>query len=90
MVLKNLFAGQQWRNRHRDQTYGQGERGGEGEMYEKNNIETYITICKIDSQWEFALWVRVLKQALYQLRGVGWGGRWEGVSKGKGCMYTYD
>ena len=28
MVLKNLFTGQQWRNRHREQTYGQGERGG--------------------------------------------------------------
>ena len=29
---------------------GHGERGGEGEMYEKSNMETYITICKIDSQ----------------------------------------
>ena len=27
--------------------------------------------------------------ALYQPRGVGWGGRWEGGSKGRGCMYTY-
>ena len=27
--------------------------------------------------------------ALCQLRGVGWGGRWEGVSKGKVHMYTY-
>ena len=27
-----------------------GERGGEGEMYRKSNMETYITICKIDSQ----------------------------------------
>ena len=35
MVLKNLFSGQQWRNRHREQTYGHGERGGEGEMCEK-------------------------------------------------------
>jgi len=26
---------------------------------------------------------------LYQPRGVAWGGRWEGVSKGRGCMYTY-
>ena len=26
-VLKNLFTGQQWRNRHREQTYGHGERG---------------------------------------------------------------
>ena len=27
------------------------EREGEGEMYGKKNMETYITICKIDSQW---------------------------------------
>ena len=27
--------------------------------------------------------------ALYQPRGVGWGGRWEGGSKGRGYMYTY-
>ena len=30
------------------QTYGHGEQGGEGEMYEKSNMETYITMCKID------------------------------------------
>ena len=24
MVLKNLFTGKQWRNRHREQTYGRG------------------------------------------------------------------
>ena len=40
MVLKNLFTGQQWRNRHREQTYGHGEMGGEGEMYGKSNMET--------------------------------------------------
>ena len=27
--------------------------------------------------------------ALYQSRGVGCGGRWEGGSKGRGYMYTY-
>ena len=27
-------------------------------MYGKNNMETYITICKIDSQREFAVWLR--------------------------------
>ena len=27
--------------------------------------------------------------ALYQSSGVGWGRRWEGVSKGRGYMYTY-
>ena len=30
-------------------------------MYEESNMETYITICKIDSQWEFAVWLRELK-----------------------------
>ena len=27
--------------------------------------------------------------ALYQPREVGWGGRWEGGSRGRGYMYTY-
>ena len=53
MVLKNLFTGQQWRNRHREQTYGHGEGGGEGEMCGKSNMDTWITVCKIDSQQEF-------------------------------------
>ena len=64
MVLKNLFTAQQWRNRHREQSYGHGEEGGEGKMYGKSNInmlETYITICKIDSQQELAVWLRKLK-----------------------------
>ena len=34
------------------------ERGGEGEMYGESNMETYITICKMDSQREFAVWLR--------------------------------
>ena len=33
-------------------------------MYGKSNMETYITICKIDSQWEFALCLRKLKHRL--------------------------
>ena len=64
MVLKNLFTGQQWRNRPREPTCGHGERGGEGETYGKSNMETYITTYKIDSQWEFAVWFRKLKQGL--------------------------
>ena len=47
MVLKNLFSGQQWINRSREQTHGHGERGREGEMYGKSNMENYITIYKI-------------------------------------------
>ena len=64
MVLKNLLTGQQWRNWHREETCGHGERGGEGEMYGKSNMEIYITICKIDSQWKFAVWLMKLKQGL--------------------------
>ena len=54
MVPKNLLAGQQWRNGHRDHSfvlYGHGEREGDGEMCGKSNMETYIIICKLDSQW---------------------------------------
>ena len=59
-------------------------------MYGKSNMEAYITMCNIDSQQEFAVWLRRLKQGFcYQPRGVGWRGRWEGDSKGRGYMYTY-
>ena len=33
-------------------------------MYGESNKETHITICKIDSQWEFAVCLRKLKQGL--------------------------
>ena len=33
----------------------------EGEMYGECNMEAYNTICKIDSQWIFAVWRRELK-----------------------------
>ena len=57
MVLMKLFAGQQWRQRHREETCGHGGgRGeGEGEMYAESNMKTYITTCKIDSQWRFGV-----------------------------------
>ena len=42
MVLMNLFAGQQWRNRHREWTYGHSQwgrgGGGESEMYGESNM----------------------------------------------------
>ena len=41
-----------------------GERGGEGELYGESNMGTYITICKTDSQWEFAIRLKELKQGL--------------------------
>ena len=51
-------------NRHKNQTYGHAERGGEGEMYGKSNMETYIALYKIDSQPQFAVCLRKLKQGL--------------------------
>ena len=54
----------------------------------ESNMETYITVCKINSQWEFAVWLREFKQGLWvNLEGWGWGGRWEGGSRrrGHGC-----
>ena len=62
MVLKNLFAGQLWRNRHREQMYGHGERGGEGETYEESNMETCIMQNR---QWEFAVGLREPKPGLW-------------------------
>ena len=43
---------------------GHGEREREGETYAKSNMETYIAMCKIDSQHEFAICLRKLKQGL--------------------------
>ena len=42
-------------------------------MYGNSNMETYITICKIDSQWEFTVWPKELKEvsASTQRGGVG-------------------
>ena len=33
-------------------------------MYGESNMEAYITICKIDNQWEFAVCLRELKKGL--------------------------
>ena len=59
-------------------------------MYGKSNMETYITICKIDSQTGTSCMAQETQTgALYQPRWVGWGWRWEGGTKGRGCMHTY-
>ena len=91
MVPKNLFTGQQWRNRHREQTYGHEERGAEGEMYGKSNMETHITICKIDSQRDFAICLRKLKQGLC-INLEGWDGEGDGreVQKGRDSNFLVE
>ena len=47
-------------------------------MCGKSNMESYITICKIDSQWEFAVWLRKLKRGLCINGEV-----WDGVGNGR-------
>ena len=48
---------------NRPMEMGGGEEG-KCEMYGESNMETYISICKIDSQGEFAVSFRKLKQGL--------------------------
>ena len=64
-------------------TYGHGEREGEGEMRGKSHMETYITVCKIDRQQEFAIWLRKLKQGLC-INLEGWDGEGNGREVQKG------
>ena len=55
LVQINLFAAQQWRHRHREETYGHREKRGKGEMHGESNMKNSITVCKIDNQWEFVV-----------------------------------
>ena len=56
-------------------------------MYGKSNTEIYIIICKIDSQWEFAIWLRKLKQGL-SINLEEWDGEGGGRELQEG-IYTY-
>ena len=68
---------------------GEGEEGKD-EMFGKRNMETYITICKIDSQQGICCMAKETQTgALYQPRGLERGGRLEGGSRERGHMYTY-
>ena len=72
-----------------ENSYGLSIRRRGWDELREDHGNIYITMCEIDSQWEFALWCRKLKpSALWQPRGVGWGGRWEGGSRGRRHMYT--
>ena len=46
-------------------------------------METYITICKINSQQKFAVWLRKLKQGLC-IKLEGWDGAGDGRKIQKG------
>ena len=52
-------------------------------MYGESNMETYITVCKLDSHQEFAVWLRKLKQWLC-VRLEGWDEEGDGREVQKG------
>ena len=54
MVQVNLFAGQQWRCRQTQDLWTQWGKEGWGEL-RVDWKDIFITVCKIDSQWEFAV-----------------------------------
>ena len=56
-------------------------------MYGKSNMETYIIICKIDSQQEFAVLVKKLKQGLC-INLEGWDGEETGGRLKREGMYV--
>ena len=61
---------------------------GEGEMYGKSNMETYIVIFKIDTQWEFAVWSRNSNRGSVSTWSVEMGREMGGRFKREG-IYVY-
>ena len=57
-------------------------------MYGESSLETYITICKTDSQWEIAVCLRGLKQGLC-INLEGWGGEGDGSEAEREGIYVY-
>ena len=57
-------------------------------MYGKSSMETYITICNIDNQWEYAVWLRKLKQGL-RIHLEGWDGERDGREVQREGTYVY-
>ena len=88
MVLMNLFAGQQWRCKHREQTCGHNGRRREWDKLREQHGKIYITICKIDSKWECGVWNGAQPSVLWHPRGAWGGRRWEGAPRRKGT-YVY-
>ena len=57
-------------------------------MYGNSNMETHITICKIDGQREFAVWLKKLRQGLC-INLEGWDGEADAREVQKEGIYVY-
>ena len=65
-------------------------RAGEGEANWESSMETYtLPYVKQIASGKLLYDVGTQAGTLWQLRGVGWRGRWEGGLRGRGHMYTY-
>ena len=83
MVVKNLFTEQQWRNRLMDT-----ERGEE-RVRCMERVTWKLTLPYVrDSQWEFAVWLRKLKQGLC-INLEGWDGDGDGREVQREGIYVY-
>ena len=61
-------------------------------MHGESNMETYVTVCKVDSQQECAVWLRKLQQGLC-INLEGWDGEGDRKEFQKGgdiCIPTAD
>ena len=90
MGLKNFLQGSNGETDIEDRLKDVGRE--EGETCVKSNMETYVTICKIDRQWKFAVWLGKLKQGLCT-NLEGWHGEGDGRQFQKGgdiCKPTAD
>ena len=73
-VSQDLFAEQQCRRRHREQTYGQGQgEEGEGEISVESSMDAYI-LTYVNSRWRCVEWLREIKWGLCNNLE-----RWEGA-----------
>ena len=54
-----------------------------------SNMETYITTCQIDSQWDLLYGSENSNRGSVSTKRDGMVRKWEGVSKGRAYMYTY-
>ena len=83
MIVKNLFTEQQWRNRLTDM-----ERGEE-RVRCMERVTWKLTLPYVrDSQQEFAVWLRKLKQGLC-INLEGWDGEGDGREVQREGIYVY-
>ena len=76
-TLKNLFMGQQWRNRHREQTYGHGRGQERVRCMERVTWKLTLPYVKQIANGNCCMAQETQIGTLYQPRGLGWGERFQ-------------